>query len=171
MEPIIGINWRRTFVSWRKIEVAKRKVMIIGAAQLPMNRNVARLPKAHSSWFFGVAFEARCQHRSRYCSSEDCQGKGCGTNVRTMGELSTSIRCASERLDWKKVNCPSVFAVFDEYLLESWVSDPIYLPHLLTFPLLADESVKEAVKARFEQIEKWLLARGLGIDEENRSRK
>lgn len=74
-------------------------------------------------------------------------------------------------MDWKKVNCPSVFAVFDEYLLESWVSDPIYLPHLLTFPLLADESVKEAVKARFEQIEKWLLARGLGTDEENRSRK
>lgn len=35
-------------------------------------------------------------------------------------------------MDWKKLNCPSVIAVFDEYLFESWISDPVYLPHLLT---------------------------------------
>jgi len=65
-----------------------------------------------------------------------------------------------KNMDWRKVNCPSVFAVFDEYLLESWISDPVYLPSLLTSPLLADENVKKAVKERFEQIEKWLLSRG-----------
>jgi hypothetical protein len=68
-------------------------------------------------------------------------------------------------MDWKNLNCPSVFAVFDEYLLESWISDPVYVPHLVTFPLLANENVREAVKARFEQIKKWLEARGFTKDE------
>ena len=59
-------------------------------------------------------------------------------------------------MDWKSMDCPSVFAVFDEYMLESWISERVYVPHLLNVPLFADENVQKALKQRVEKLQKLL---------------